>query len=98
MIFCSQVFQRRRNNGIAFYQGNYAYKVGFGNVSKEHWLGNEYIQAVTVNQGKQLLRVELITHAEEEVFAEYKDFALESSSDIEYTLRLGVYVEGSDAG
>ena len=97
MILCSQVFQRRRNDGIDFYRGIDNYTVGFGNVSREHWLGNEYIHAITDNHGKQFLRVELKTHAQKEIFSEYKYFHFESS-DLEYTLRLGMYVEGSDAG
>ena len=90
------MFQRREDGSVDFYLPMDQYSRGFGKVSGEHWLGNEYVHRITRNLGKQLLRIDL-TYDVKKRFAEYEDFGLESK-EYDYELRLGTYVNGSDAG
>ncbi|XP_061583019.1 angiopoietin-1 isoform X1 [Cololabis saira] len=52
------VFQRRFNGSVDFQRSWKEYKMGFGDVLGEHWLGNEVLHLLT-NQDQYSLRVEL---------------------------------------
>ncbi|XP_062587843.1 ficolin-1-A-like [Saccostrea cucullata] len=49
------------------------YKNGFGNLSKEFWLGNEKIHAIT-ESGNYMLRIELVDFSKNSRYAIYKSF------------------------
>ena len=97
MFLSGQVFQRRLDGSVDFYEDWVQYRRGFGNVSEEHWLGNRHVHAMTTAHGKQLLRIELTSYSGGTRYAEYTDFALDSEAEL-YTLRIGVYRDRSDAG
>uniref|UniRef100_A0A672PID8 Angiopoietin-1-like n=1 Tax=Sinocyclocheilus grahami TaxID=75366 RepID=A0A672PID8_SINGR len=50
---------------------------GFGSVSAEHWLGNEFVHILT-NQREYALRVELTDWDEHQVFSQYDSFHIDS--------------------
>ncbi|XP_030845805.1 ficolin-2-like [Strongylocentrotus purpuratus] len=52
------VFQRRIDGSVDFFRSWSDYKIGFGSVSSEHWLGNEKIHRLT-DQKKYELRIDL---------------------------------------
>ncbi|KAM4539175.1 angiopoietin-1 isoform 1-T2 [Odontesthes bonariensis] len=52
------VMQRRDDGSVDFQRTWKEYKMGFGSVSAEHWLGNEYVHQLT-SQRPYALRVEL---------------------------------------
>ena len=92
------MFQRRVDGSVDFYLPLDQYTQGFGEVSGEHWLGLEYVRTLTRILGEQLLRIDLTYDSVGmRRYAEYEDFYLESK-EYHYELRLGVYVDGSDAG
>lgn len=57
-IFTSfQVVQRRNDGSVTFQRDWMEYKVGFGFLSQEFWLGNEKLSFLT-NQNKYELRID----------------------------------------
>ena len=92
-----QVFQRREDGSIDFYLDWTSYKEGFGNITGEHWLGNDNIYTLSNNEGRTYeLRVDL-NDGTESKFALYENFLISDESD-KYRLTLGAYVDSSDAG
>ncbi|GFS70482.1 techylectin-5A [Nephila pilipes] len=85
------VFQRRGNysNQTDFHQLWSAYKTGFGNITRDFWLGNDNIYYLT-NQGNYELRFDLMDVRGIYRFAVYQNFKL---GDIEegYRLHIGPY-------
>ncbi|XP_056448291.1 tenascin [Gadus chalcogrammus] len=79
------VFQRRMNGNTDFYRSWSEYRVGFGNVSQEFWLGNELLHHLT-QAGSMAMRVEL--RAENETaYAHYSTFSV-ASEENHYSLQL----------
>ena len=73
-----QVIQRRGDFGEPrenFVRGWDDYKLGFGNLNGEFWLGNEKIHQLT-KCGDMRLRVQLETHFGGTAWAEYDTFRL----------------------
>ena len=95
-IYIYQVVQRRENGHANFYRKWKDYKVGFGDVSSEFWMGNELIHHMT-DTHMFMLRVDLISFEHEHRFAEYADFMIENE-DENYMLRIGQITEDSTAG
>uniref|UniRef100_A0A8C9TM53 Angiopoietin-like 1b n=1 Tax=Scleropages formosus TaxID=113540 RepID=A0A8C9TM53_SCLFO len=83
------VIQRRRDGSVNFFRNWEGYKVGFGNIDNEYWLGLENIYNLA-RQGDYRLMVELEDWVGKKVYAEYSSFRLESESEF-YRLRLGTY-------
>ena len=83
------VFQRRVDGSVDFYRGWTDYKVGFGNLSGEFWLGNDNLHRIAAT-GNMTLRVDLEDFDENVTFAEYSIFKVADGSD-EYRLLIGGY-------
>ena len=96
-LSCSyQVFQRRHNGSVDFFRNWTDYKSGFGSVSGEFWLGNNYIHSLTSN-GSNVLRIDMEAFDGETRHAEYDGFSVDDEST-NYALRLSVYLASSTAG
>ncbi|KAK7817930.1 hypothetical protein U0070_005573, partial [Myodes glareolus] len=88
LSFSSQVFQRRQNGQTDFFRKWADYRVGFGNLEDEFWLGLDNIHRITA-QGRYELRVDM-RDGQEAAFAYYDKFAVEDSRSL-YKLRIGGY-------
>ncbi|KAL3870725.1 hypothetical protein ACJMK2_038769 [Sinanodonta woodiana] len=74
------VFQRRQDGEQDFHQKWEPYQFGFGNQSKEFWLGNEYLHLIT-SQGLYELRIDMESFDFEEKYAKYKIFHVGSRDE-----------------
>ena len=73
------VFQRRMDGSTLFYRGWDDYKRGFGNKSREYWLGLEAIHELTSRLDVSL-RIDLTTHAGTKYYSRYTAFSVDSES------------------
>ena len=83
------VFQRRLDGSVNFYRGWTDYKLGFGNLSGEFWLGNDNLHRIAA-AGNMTLRVDLEDFDGNVSFAEYSIFKVADGSD-KYRLLIGGY-------
>ncbi|XP_064204472.1 angiopoietin-1 [Anguilla rostrata] len=67
------VIQHREDGSLDFQRTWKEYKMGFGSVSGEHWLGNEFIYLLT-SQRQYSLRVELTDWDGQQAFSHYDRF------------------------
>lgn len=74
LIF-SQVIQRHHNSAINFNRNWTEYKIGFGFLSGEFWLGNQKLSFVT-NQNIYELRIDLTSANNESFYVSYKRFRI----------------------
>ncbi|EHB02341.1 Angiopoietin-1 [Heterocephalus glaber] len=80
-VFCNMdvngggwtVIQHREDGSLDFQRGWKEYKMGFGNPSGEHWLGNEFIFAIT-SQRQCTLRIELLDWEGNRAYSQYDRF------------------------
>ena len=91
-----QLFQKRENGTLDFYQDWQAYKDGFGHLQGEHWLGNDKLHRLTV-QKPYALRVNLWDWEGQSAYALYDNFTI-GSADQYYILNYGEYDVNSTAG
>ncbi|XP_077412011.1 tenascin-R isoform X4 [Vanacampus margaritifer] len=82
------VFQRRQNGLTDFSRKWSDYRVGFGNLEDEFWLGLDNIQRVSA-QGRYELRIDM-KDGQESVYANYDKFSLGDARNL-YKLRIGEY-------
>ncbi|CAG07653.1 unnamed protein product, partial [Tetraodon nigroviridis] len=82
------VFQRRQNGLTDFSRKWSDYRVGFGNLEDEFWLGLDNIQRVAA-QGRYELRIDM-KDGQESVYANYDKFSIGDARDL-YKLRIGEY-------
>ncbi|CAH6790072.1 Tnxb [Phodopus roborovskii] len=82
------VFQRRMDGQTDFWRDWEEYAHGFGNVSREFWLGNEVLHSLT-QAGDYSMRVDLRA-GNEAVFAQYDFFRVDSAME-NYRLHLEGY-------
>ncbi|CAM4669363.1 unnamed protein product [Caretta caretta] len=82
------VFQRRMDGETDFWRDWQAYAQGFGNRSREFWLGNDALHQLTA-AGEQELRVDLRAGAEA-AYARYQRFRVDPPSE-HYRLHLDGY-------
>ena len=82
------MFQKRLDGSVDFYRGWTDYKVGFGNLKGEFWLGLDKINRLTKRGNR--LRVDLEDTRGKAVYAEYDMFAV-TSERTKYKLSLGTY-------
>lgn len=80
-VFCNMetagggwtVIQHREDGSLDFQKGWKEYKMGFGSPSGEHWLGNEFIFAIT-SQRQYSLRIELMDWEGNRAYSQYDRF------------------------
>ncbi|XP_025029806.1 tenascin-X [Python bivittatus] len=82
------VFQRRMNGETDFWRDWRDYALGFGNLTREFWLGNDALHQLT-SSGDYELRVDLRA-GNESVYATYQSFRVDPPADY-YRLHLGSY-------
>ncbi|CAB1449888.1 unnamed protein product [Pleuronectes platessa] len=82
------VFQRRQNGLTDFSRKWSDYRVGFGNLEDEFWLGLDNIQKLAA-QGRYELRIDM-RDGQESVYANYDKFSIGDARNL-YKLRLGEY-------
>ncbi|XP_032237410.1 tenascin isoform X2 [Nematostella vectensis] len=83
------VFQRRYTGTVNFFRGWRDYKTGFGDRSKEFWLGNSKIYRLS-HAYQMELRVDVKDWAGTEAFAKYASFQIAEEKE-NYRLSLGAY-------
>eukprot|EP00057_Strongylocentrotus_purpuratus_P017986 XP_011672460.1 PREDICTED: fibrinogen C domain-containing protein 1-like [Strongylocentrotus purpuratus] len=88
------VFQRRQDGSVDFSLYWSVYKNGFGNVSSEHWLGNDNIHRLSRNKTYEL-RIDLEDFDGQTRYATYSNFSI-ADEVAKYILSLGSY--SGDAG
>ncbi|KAF7651446.1 hypothetical protein LDENG_00111160 [Lucifuga dentata] len=85
------VFQRRSRGAVSFQRKWAAYKNGFGNLTKDHWLGLKKVFFLTKNRKKKwTMRVDLWDHEGGTAFAEYSNFRLGNEKSA-FKLHVGKY-------
>ena len=100
-VYCDQksdgggwtVFQRRFNGDLNFYQPWRTYKIGFGSLQKDFWLGNDNIHILTLQSAYPSgaeMRIDLRDWNETVLYAKYDSFLL-SNEDSNYTLHVQGY-------
>uniref|UniRef100_A0A8C6QDA3 Tenascin XB n=1 Tax=Nannospalax galili TaxID=1026970 RepID=A0A8C6QDA3_NANGA len=82
------VFQRRMDGQTDFWRDWEDYAHGFGNISREFWLGNEALHSLTQAEDYSM-RVDLRA-GNEAVFAQYDSFRVDSAAE-NYRLHLEGY-------
>ncbi|XP_020624032.1 angiopoietin-2-like isoform X2 [Orbicella faveolata] len=96
-VFCDQttagggwtVFQKRLNGSVDFFLNWSDYKVGFGDLNGEFWLGLDKIHRLT-SDNDSMLRVDLEDFERNTSYAEYNRFGVMSEND-KYKLSFGNY-------
>ncbi|XP_076076513.1 fibrinogen-like protein A isoform X1 [Mytilus galloprovincialis] len=84
------VIQRRIDGSTDFFGSTWhEYKEGFGEVEKEYWLGNKYLNILT-SSGKYELRVDLVDANNKKTYAVYKKFGVGDESS-KFKLTVGDY-------
>ncbi|XP_071984701.1 tenascin-R isoform X2 [Engystomops pustulosus] len=82
------VFQRRQNGLTDFFRKWSDYRVGFGNLEDEFWLGLDTLHQIT-SQGRYELRIDM-RDGQESVYAYYNKFYVGDPRSM-YKLRIGDY-------
>ncbi|KAF6035257.1 hypothetical protein EB796_006436 [Bugula neritina] len=101
-VFCDQktdgggwtVFQRRMDGSVDFYRNWYSYKLGFGDLNGEFWLGNDKLVAALQANPKNELRFDLESTTNEQAYAEYSSFNV-SDESTGYILSVSGYNNGT---
>ncbi|XP_068743853.1 ryncolin-4-like [Montipora capricornis] len=96
-VFCDQttagggwtVFQKRLDGSVDFYRNWSDYKIGFGTLNGEFWLGLDKIHRLT-KLVRNTLRVDLEDTTGKTAYATYDMFAV-TSEKAKYQLSLGSY-------
>ena len=98
-VYCDQatagggwtVFQKRLDGSVDFYRGWNDYKVGFGHLNGEYWLGLDKLNKLTtLNNKRYKLRVDLEDTVGNTAYAQYDYFAVSSEQSM-YQMSLGSY-------
>ena len=83
------VFQKRFDGSVDFFLGWEQYKEGFGNLSREYWLGLRNIRQLTKNH-RWVLRIDLEAFDGDTAHAMYDSFSVGDASS-NYRLTIGRY-------
>lgn len=78
------------NSSVNFDRTWAEYKHGFGGVTGDHWLGNEYLHQLTRGPGRYKLGVKLVDREAITKMGEYDPFLVEDEASA-YRLRLGLF-------
>ncbi|KAJ6654663.1 hypothetical protein lerEdw1_006685 [Lerista edwardsae] len=82
------VFQRRQNGLTDFFRKWADYRIGFGNLEDEFWLGLDNMHKIT-SQGRYELRIDM-RDGQETAYAYYDKFSIGDARSL-YKLRIGDY-------
>ena len=74
------VIQRRTDGSVDFFKNWVDYKLGFGSIKSEFWLGNDNIHRLTKRKN-MMIRFELEDVDGNKAFAEYKMFYIDGEAD-----------------
>ena len=102
-VYCDQntngggwtVFQRRQDGSVEFYRSWDDYREGFGDLEGEFWLGNDNIHMLLALQDNHELRIDMVDHDGNTLFAKYSRFMVASESQ---QYRLSVEGHSGTAG
>ena len=83
------VIQRRADGSVDFFRNWNDYKLGFGNVENEFWLGNDKIHRLTKRKN-MMIRFDLEDFNGKKAFAEYNLFYVDGEGD-NYKVHIGSY-------
>ena len=83
------MFQKRLNGSVDFYLNWSDYKVGFGDLDGEFWLGLDKIHRLT-SDDNSMLRVDLEDFEGNTAYAEYNKFGVKNEND-QYRLNFGSF-------
>ncbi|XP_038052372.1 ficolin-3-like [Patiria miniata] len=89
------VIQRRQDGSVNFYRGWADYRVGFGDLAGEFWLGNDNLRTLSNSTGSWDLRIDLEDWDGNTAWAEYGDFRILGD---DYSLSFDSYNADSTAG
>lgn len=78
------------NSSVSFDRTWDEYKHGFGVLTGDHWLGNEYLHQLTRGPGRHKLGVKLVDRDAVTKTGEYDPFLVEDEASA-YRLRLGLF-------
>ncbi|XP_068608517.1 fibrinogen-like protein 1-like protein [Brachionichthys hirsutus] len=78
------------NSSVNFDRTWAEYKIGFGDVTGDHWLGNEYLHQLTRGPALYKLGIKLVDQDAEIKVGEYDPFLVEDELSA-YRLRLGLF-------
>ena len=84
------MFQRRQDGYVDFYRGWNEYKLGFGQLTAEFWLGNDKIHRLTTARPRSL-RVELGDWNGAKAYAKYGKFYIGDEQE-KYRLDVGSHL------
>uniref|UniRef100_H3ASL3 Si:ch211-203k16.3 n=1 Tax=Latimeria chalumnae TaxID=7897 RepID=H3ASL3_LATCH len=74
------VIQRRQDGTVNFNRSWKEYKMGFGDLHGEFWLGNDHIHEIT-SQGDYSLRIDLEDWNNKQKYARYVSFSIEEEAN-----------------
>ena len=83
------VIQRRADGSVDFYRKWNDYKLGFGNLKNEFWLGNDKLHRLTKRKN-MMIRFDLEDFSGRKAYAEYKLFYIDGEKD-NYRLHVKSY-------
>ena len=83
------VIQHRADGSVDFFKNWVYYKLGFGSLENEFWLGNEKIHRLTKSRN-MMIRFDLEDFDGNKAYAEYKAFYIDGEND-NYKLHVGSY-------
>ncbi|XP_033121524.1 fibrinogen-like protein A [Anneissia japonica] len=87
------VLQKRENHAFNFNRTWKEYKVGFGNINKDYWIGNDVISRLTA-EATYSVKVQLYTVGGDLLTATYDSFKIMDESN-NYELELGSLIESN---
>ena len=84
------MFQRRQDGSVDFYRSWNDYREGFGDLEGEFWLGNDKLHMLLALQDNHELRIDMVDHDDNIIYAKYSRFMVASESQ-QYKLSVGGY-------